>query len=102
MAWVQGAPVCVITLTYVAPIEAVDALMKAHVAWLEQGFAENVLILAGRQVPRVGGIVLCRGQQTEVEAYAATDPFVVEGVATAGVVELAASFASDGLAADLG
>lgn len=101
MARVQGAPVCVITLIYVAPIEAVDALMKAHVAWLEQGFAEGVLILAGRQVPRVGGILLCRGQRAEVEAYAATDPFVIGGVATAEVVEFAASFASDGLAADL-
>lgn len=98
MARVSGAPVCVITLTYLVPEEQVDAHMKAHVAWLEAGFAEGVLLLAGRQVPRTGGIVLCRGRKAEVEAFAATDPFVTEGVATASVVELAASFAHEALA----
>lgn len=98
MARVDAVPVCVVTLTYVQPIEAVDAQMKAHVAWLEGGFDEGVLLLAGRQVPRTGGIVLCRGRRAEVEAYAASDPFVTSGVATAAVVELAASFAADGLA----
>lgn len=101
MARVNGAPVCVIELTYKAPVEEIDRHMKAHVAWLEQGFAEGLLLLAGRQVPRVGGIVLCRGHKAEVEAYAASDPFVTEGVASASVTEMAASFASEGLAAEL-
>ena len=101
MARVSAAPLCVITLTYVAPLGEVDALMTSHVAWLEQGFDEGVLVLAGRQLPRTGGIVICRGKKAEVEAYAATDPFVSGGVATASVVEMAASFASEGLAAEL-
>lgn len=101
MARLDAAPVCVITLTYVAPVEEVDKLLKAHVAWLEQGFAEGALVLAGRQVPRVGGILICRGRKAEVEAYAASDPFVAGGVATASVVEMAASMASEGLAAEL-
>ena len=74
---------------------------RAHVAWLEQGFAEGLLLIAGRQVPRVGGFVLCRGHKAEVEAYAASDPFVTEGVATVRVTEMAASFASEALAATL-
>ena len=98
MARVDGAPVCVVTLTYVRPLAEVDAEMKAHVAWLERGFEEGVLLLAGRQVPRTGGIVLCRGRRAEVEAYVATDPFVTSGVASAAVVELAASFAHEALA----
>ena len=98
MARVDAAPVCVVTLTYVAPIEDVDAQMAAHVAWLEAGFDASLLLLAGRQVPRVGGILLCRGQRTQVEAFAATDPFVTSGVATATITEMAASFAADALA----
>ena len=98
MARVAGAPVCVIMLRYVAPLEAVDAQMAAHVAWLEQGFGAGLLLLAGRQVPREGGVILCRGARAEVEALAATDPFVTSGVATAHVTELAASFAADALA----
>ena len=98
MARVDAAPVCVITLTYVAPIEQVDAQMTAHVAWLEAGFDAGLLLIAGRQVPRVGGVILCRGHRAEVEAFAATDPFVSSGVATATVIEIAASFAADALA----
>lgn len=101
MARVDAAPVCVIELTYQVPLEEVDRHMKAHVAWLEQGFAEGLLLIAGRQVPRVGGFVLCRGHKAEVEAYAASDPFVTEGVATVRVTEMAASFASEALAATL-
>jgi len=98
MARVAAAPVCVITLTYVAPIEDVDAQMAAHVAWLEAGFDAGLLLIAGRQVPRVGGVLLCRGQRAEVEAFAATDPFISSGVATAAITEIAASFAADALA----
>lgn len=97
MARVDAAPVCVITLTYVAPIEQVDAQMAAHVAWLETGFDAGLLLLAGRQVPRTGGVLLCRGHRAEVEAFAATDPFLTSGVATATITEMAASFAADAL-----
>lgn len=98
MARLNAAPVCVVTLTYVAPLEAVDAQMAAHVAWLERGVDEGVLLLAGRQVPRTGGILIFRGHRAEVEAVAASDPFVTAGVATAAVTEMAASFAADALA----
>lgn len=98
MARVDAAPVCIITVTYVAPIADIDAQLAAHVAWLEAGFADGRLLLAGRQVPRTGGIIVCRGNREAVEAYAATDPFITSGVATASVVELAASFAADPLA----
>ena len=98
MARLDAAPVCVITLTYVSPIEQVDAQMAAHVAWLEAGFDAGLLLIAGRQVPRTGGIILCRGHRAEVEVFAATDPFVISGVATAVVTEIAASFAADALA----
>lgn len=94
MARVDAAPVSVVVLTYIGALDAVDAQMKAHVAWLEKGIAEGVLLLAGRQVPRIGGVLVFRGHRAEVEALAATDPFVTSGVATAAVTEIAASFAS--------
>ncbi|URW74800.1 YciI family protein [Sphingomonas donggukensis] len=101
MARVNAAPVSIVTLTYVAPLDAVDAQMAAHVAWLERGVAEGVLLIAGRQVPRVGGVLIFRGRRAEVEALAATDPFVTSGVATAAVVEIAASFAAEAVAATI-
>jgi uncharacterized protein YciI len=97
MARAKG-PVCVITLAYTASLDEVDRHMPAHVAWLEKGFDEGVFLLAGRQVPRVGGVILCRGHRDEVEAVAATDPFVTEGVASVTVTEVATSFAAPAIA----
>ncbi|MGJ3626227.1 hypothetical protein AB5I41_03370 [Sphingomonas sp. MMS24-JH45] len=33
----SDGPLCLILLTYVQPLEEVDAQMAAHVAWLEAG-----------------------------------------------------------------
>ncbi len=90
---------CLILLDYVKPLDQVDAQMAAHVAWLETGFAHGVLIIAGRQDPRVGGVIVARGDKAEIEALAATDPFVTSGVATARVIAFHASFAADDIAA---
>lgn len=102
MARLDAAPVSIVTLTYTAPLDAVDAHMKAHVAWLERAIDAGVLLIAGRQVPRVGGVLVFRGRRAEVEALAATDPFVSEGVATAHVVEIAASIVAPDIARLLG
>ncbi|MHA6723438.1 YciI family protein [Sphingomonas sp. RS2018] len=98
MKRVDAAPVCIITLTYTAELSAVDALMPAHVDWLRKGFDEGVFLLAGRQVPRVGGVIVSRGTRDAVEAVAATDPFVTGGVATAAVTEIAISLTADAIA----
>jgi uncharacterized protein YciI len=99
MARVEAAPVCIITLTYRAPVEEIDKLLPAHVAWLEKGFDEGLFLIAGRQVPRVGGVILCRGRRAEVEALAATDPFVTNGASDFSVTEVAASMAAPAIAA---
>ena len=82
----------VLLLTYVKPLPEVDALMREHVAWLKEGYAAGRFIVSGRQVPRTGGVILARGDdRAEIEALAATDPFVAGGVATWEVVEFRAS-----------
>ncbi len=89
---------CLILLEYVRPLGEVDALMEAHVAFLERGFAEGVFLVAGRREPRTGGVILCRGIAEDIEALAQTDPFVTSGVATVEVVEFKAGFAVDAIA----
>jgi uncharacterized protein YciI len=88
-----GTPLCLIVLSYCAPLAAVDALMPAHAAWLSQLFDQDLVLVCGRREPRNGGVILCRGHRAEVEALAATDPFVTEGVAMIEVLEFAASMA---------
>jgi uncharacterized protein YciI len=87
-----------ILLTYVAPLEAVDAQLKAHVDWLELGFDEGVFLLAGRRNPRTGGVILARGAAEKVAEVARSDPFVTSGVATVEIVPFNASFAAPEIA----
>lgn len=85
---------CVVLLSYVRPLDEVDAQMAAHVAWLDEGFAQGVFLVAGRRTPRSGGVIVMRGEREAVERVVATDPFVTSGVATVEVVLFSASFAA--------
>lgn len=95
------APVCLILINYVVPLDEVDRNMKAHIAWLERGYDEGLFLLSGRRNPRTGGVIVCRGRKAEVEALAASDPFVTSGAATIEVIEFNASWATDAVAAIL-
>jgi uncharacterized protein YciI len=51
----------VVTLTYVKPLAEIDALIPAHIAWLERQYAAGHFLASGRRVPRVGGVILAQG-----------------------------------------
>lgn len=90
----------VIVLTYVKPLPEVDALMRKHMAWLNEQYAAGRFLVSGRQVPRTGGVIVARGDdREEIEAIAAEDPFVRGGVATVEVIQFRASQSADGIAA---
>lgn len=81
-----------IELTYTADLEKIDAAMKAHMRWLNQQYAAGHFLVSGRKIPRDGGVIIATGASREaVEAIAAEDPFVANGLATARVVEFRAS-----------
>ncbi|HEX7782340.1 MAG TPA: YciI family protein [Sphingobium sp.] len=87
----------VITLTYKVELDVVDSHMDAHIAWIKTALADGWLLIAGRQVPRVGGILIARGVRDDIKAKAATDPFVTQGVADFTVTEFSPSFVAPGL-----
>jgi uncharacterized protein YciI len=90
----------VVTLTYLQPLERVDALMDDHVAWLQRHYASGLFLASGRQVPRTGGVILARsGDRAALDTALATDPFVRHGAARADVVEFTASMTARGLEA---
>ncbi|WP_346898395.1 YciI family protein [uncultured Roseibium sp.] len=73
--------------------------MDGHKAWLQQGFADGVFLLAGSLQPGVGGGILADGATLEeIEARVGEDPFVAENVVTAEILDMAASKADDRLA----
>jgi uncharacterized protein YciI len=90
--------VFVLLLTYVKPLPEVDALMGEHVAWLDEHYAAGRFLVSGRRIPRTGAVIVARGDdQAAMEAIAATDPFVTNGVATCEVVRFRASQTAEGL-----
>ncbi|MFI6934789.1 YciI family protein [Streptomyces sp. NPDC050287] len=82
----------VLELTHTAPLDAVDALLDAHVAWLDQHFEKGVFLAAGPKNPRDGGIILAAVEGREqAEEIAAGDPFSTGGVCTYRITEFAAT-----------
>jgi uncharacterized protein YciI len=87
----------VLLLTYIKPLDEVDALMRKHMAWLNEQYDAGRFVVSGRQIPRTGGVILARGDdREEIEALAAGDPFVAGGVATCEVIQFRASQAATG------
>jgi len=78
----------VVSLRYIAPLDAIDAAMRAHVAFLEKHRKAGVFIAWGRKVPRTGGIILARGEsRADIERILKDDPFVTRRLADVEVTE---------------
>ncbi len=87
----------IVTLTYLKPVEEIDALMNDHVAWLKRHYDDGLFIASGRRVPRTGGVILARsGDEPALRAALAADPFAVHAVARFDVVEFTPSMTAPG------
>jgi uncharacterized protein YciI len=90
----------IVTLTYLKPVEEIDALMPGHVAWLDKGYADGLFLASGRRIPRTGGVILARsGSEAALADYLGCDPFAIHGAARFDVVEFAATKTAPGLEA---
>jgi uncharacterized protein YciI len=82
----------VIELIYKAELSAIDAAMRAHMAYLNKHYAAGRFLVSGRKIPRDGGIILALGEsREEVESLVREDPFVARGLADFRVIEFRAS-----------
>lgn len=89
----------VLELTYTAPVERVDALMREHAAWLDTQYAAGVFIASGRKNPRDGGVILAVGDdRAQIERITAADPFAAHGVCAYRITEFIATRTSQALA----
>lgn len=82
----------VLELTHTAPIEDVDAVLEAHVVWLDELYEKGVFLASGRKNPRDGGVILAVAEdRTRIEEIAAGDPFVGAGVCAYRITEFVAT-----------
>lgn len=92
----------VVLLTYRKPLEEVMAHLDAHRAWLDGHYAAGRFLCSGPQVPRTGGVILCRaGSREEVDTLTADDPFRLHGIADYTIVEFQATHSAPGFEAFL-
>lgn len=87
----------ILSLTYVKPTEAADAVMAPHMEWVKQGYDKGLFLASGRKVPRTGGVILAKGERAEIEAFVAADPFAVHGIADYEITEMALTTVIEGL-----
>lgn len=67
----------IIILTYQKDLSEVEKHLEAHRAYLDKHYASGHFVASGAQVPRVGGIILCKaGSRGEVETIIAKTLFI--------------------------
>ncbi|AZV06081.1 MULTISPECIES: YciI family protein [Enterobacter] len=79
--------VYIVILTYIKPLEEVDAAIPAHVEWLKKGYAEGIFLASGRRIPRNGGVILAKCESlTSLEECLREDPFQTLKLATVEII----------------
>jgi uncharacterized protein YciI len=82
----------IISLTYIRPLEEIDAHMTAHLKFLKKYYSKNMFIASGRKVPRTGGIILALADsKNKVEEIIHEDPFYVHKLAEFTITEFLTS-----------
>ncbi len=88
----------VVLLKFSANKAKAGQFMEGHNAWLRQGFADGVFLLAGSVKPGLGGAILAHGATAEdLQQRVNADPFVAEDVVRAEILEIAPSKADERL-----
>ncbi|MEU5897351.1 MULTISPECIES: YciI family protein [Streptomyces] len=89
----------ILELTYTAPVSAVDDLLEAHVAWLDEQYEAGVFIASGRKNPRDGGVIIAVARdRAEIERIVAEDPFTAAEVCAYRITEFYATKTAPALA----
>ena len=77
-----------IILTYQRDLSEVEKHLEAHRAYLDKHYASGHFVASGAQVPRKGGVILCKaGNRGEVEAIIAQDPFHEHRITAYQIIE---------------
>ena len=78
----------VISLSYTAPLEHIDAHLAAHRDYLAAQYAAGRFLMSGPKVPREGGIILADApSRAALEAVLGEDPFHQAGVTRYEITE---------------
>ena len=78
----------IIILTYQKDLSEVEKHLEAHRAYLDKYYASGHFVASGAQVPRKGGVILCKaGSKEEILDIITQDPFHEHRIATYQIIE---------------
>lgn len=78
----------VISLTYKAGLDVMDAERPAHLDWLQKNYDAGLFLASGRQVPPTGGIILAKAMpRPQLDAILKEDPFSQKDLADYAITE---------------
>lgn len=81
--------VTIFRVRYVVAMEAVEARLEAHRAYLDGLMADGRLIASGPCVPRTGGVYVCNtASEEEAQEIMRNDPFFIHGVAEYELIQM--------------
>ena len=79
----------IVFLRFSANKSSAPEFMDGHNQWLKQGFDDGVFLIAGSLQPGLGGAIIARDtDRAAIESRVANDPFVVENVVSAEIMEM--------------
>lgn len=79
----------VVLLRFAADKAKAARFMEGHNAWIGRGFEDGIFLVTGSLQPGIGGAVLAHGvSRADLEARIQEDPFVVENVVSAEILEI--------------
>lgn len=88
----------VVLLKFSANKAQASQFMEGHKEWIRRGFDDGVFLLVGNLQPGLGGgIVAHNTTLAELQSRVNADPFVVEDVVSAEILEITPSRADERL-----
>lgn len=79
----------VVTLKFAADRSRANEFMDAHKAWIKRGFDDGVFALVGSLQPNLGGAILAHStSKSALQERLSEDPFVIEGIVVAEVLDI--------------
>jgi uncharacterized protein YciI len=83
---------------YTAPLDEVDPHRDGHVAWVQEHAGAGHFLAGALEEGGAGGAIVAKaGSRSEVEAWIAADPFIINDVFEYDVREYSVAFAAPGV-----
>ena len=88
----------IVTLKFSGNKNQAGQFMDGHKEWIKRGFDEGVFLLVGSLQPNLGGAIVAHNTTlSDLQSRVNDDPFVVENIVAAEVLEITASKADERL-----